>query len=79
MVEGGAGGASDDCFDDAQPGGFGGVPFNIASYSLLTHMLAQQAGLHVGEFIWTGGDCHIYDNHREQVALQLTRDPRSYP
>lgn len=58
---------------------FLGVPFNIASYSLLTHMFAQQAGLQVGEFIWTGGDCHIYTNHFEQVNLQLSRQAYPFP
>lgn len=58
---------------------FLGVPFNIASYALLTHMLAQQCDLAVGDFIWTGGDCHIYDNHVEQVQTQLARQPFAFP
>ncbi len=58
---------------------FLGVPFNIASYALLTHMMAQQCDLDVGEFVWTGGDCHLYVNHFEQARLQLSREPLPLP
>jgi len=58
---------------------FIGVPFNIASYAMLTHMIAQQTNLEVGEFVWTGGDCHLYLNHLEQADIQLGRDPLPMP
>ncbi|MFT4464557.1 MAG: thymidylate synthase [Sodalis sp. (in: enterobacteria)] len=58
---------------------FLGLPFNIASYALLVHMLAQQCDLQVGDFVWTGGDAHLYSNHLQQADLQLTRDPRPLP
>jgi thymidylate synthase len=61
------------------PLNFLGLPFNIASYALLTHMFAQQCDLKPGDFVWTGGDVHLYTNHIEQAKLQLTREPFALP
>jgi thymidylate synthase len=58
---------------------FLGVPFNIASYSLLVHIIARECSLKVGDFVWTGGDCHIYNNHFDAVEEQLSREPKSLP